>query len=185
MVAGPIPVNPADALPDLIIWSSFNLFGAFGNALLLFTSLLFPRKRNNLLLMNVHLVVFVAGVLASTLLLTGHGMSTDVPVGICLFNAAIILANSPVLAGAALALVAKVSALDCIVSTLSESEQVWSNAMLVYYPTSKILAWTSWTPLVRGRPDTCRHRSLANISYAAIAYSLYSFYSFVCYFPGR
>lgn len=108
MASAPVPVNPADKVPELVVWTTFNLFGAFGNALLLIASLLFPRKRNNVLLMNVHLVVFVAGILASSLILDGKGLSMNPPFGICLFNAAIILSNSAVLTGAALALVAKV-----------------------------------------------------------------------------
>jgi hypothetical protein len=104
----PTPVDLSAHLPSLVVWASFTFLAALGNLLLLFLSLLVPRLRANPLLLHLHFVFVVSGLVGGSLILEGDAMNQTPTSGRCLFNAAAILSNSALEAGAALGLVAKV-----------------------------------------------------------------------------
>lgn len=124
----------------MIVWAFFNLGAVCANALLFLLSLRSARLRGNPVLLNLEVIFMLTCASGAMLFWTGYPMSQQPPEGLCLFNAAIVLANPLATSGAALGLVLK----------------VWANAMAVYYPSSKILDMIGSTVFVRSSTETCR-----------------------------
>jgi hypothetical protein len=124
--------SPRAHLPVLVLWATFNLTAALGHALLLALSLTLRRLRANVLLLNLEAVFVVATASGALLVWTGAALDAAPPRGLCLANAVFAQANPAAQTGVAFGLVTK----------------VWSNAMLVYYPGSKVIEYMGITPVV-------------------------------------
>ncbi|KAJ7609815.1 hypothetical protein FB45DRAFT_1010104 [Roridomyces roridus] len=97
-------MSPDAHIPLLILWSTFNLLSAVGNTGLLALAVL-SRCRINSVLVNLQLIFAVTGLSGSLLIWTGHARDAEPPYALCLANAAMSMANVPLQAGAALAMI--------------------------------------------------------------------------------
>lgn len=108
MTSARVIINPADNIGQLAVWSTFNLFGSFGNALLLIIGLFIPRIRRNPLLISLHFVVATSSIMWTILVIAGQGMNEHPPFGLCLVSAASGYVLAAATTASALGLVTKV-----------------------------------------------------------------------------
>jgi hypothetical protein len=127
-------VNPSDYTPQLIVWSTFNIFAACSNILLLAVTLISQRRHANRILVNLEFIFIFTSASGSLLIWTGYARESYPPHGLCFANALVAMSNVPLMAGSALAIVLK----------------VWGSVMIACHP-----RWTStmqkiiWLPFVR------------------------------------
>jgi hypothetical protein len=86
-------VDPRDTLPQLAVWSTFNIFGAVSMSIVLAISLCVPHLRRVWLLVNLELFLMISCATGSILVWTGHALDRDPPRGLCTFNAAVTMSN--------------------------------------------------------------------------------------------
>jgi hypothetical protein len=126
--------NPREYLPHLIVWSTFNIFAALAIAALLLVTLISQRRAADRTLLNLEAIFILTSASGSILVWTGHALDTHPPYALCLFNAAIGMANVPLMAGAALAVVLK----------------VWGSVMIACHVRARgVVQWIIWRPFVR------------------------------------
>jgi hypothetical protein len=101
-------IDPAEHVPQIVYWTTMNLFAAVSQLVLIPLSLAVPRLRRNVLLLNLEFIFLITCSFGACLIWTGHAMDVNPPFGICLFNASITTFSTPAQAGAALSLVARV-----------------------------------------------------------------------------
>ncbi|KAJ7349031.1 hypothetical protein DFH08DRAFT_777924 [Mycena albidolilacea] len=129
--------NPREYLPHLIVWSTFNIFAALAIAALLLVTLVSQRRAADRALLNLEAIFILTSVSGSILVWTGHALDTHPPYALCLFNAAIGMANVPLMAGAALAVVLK----------------VWGSVMIAcHIRTRGVVQWIIWKPFLLALP---------------------------------
>ncbi|KAJ7703332.1 hypothetical protein B0H17DRAFT_1194518 [Mycena rosella] len=126
-------VNPSDFIPQLIIWSTFNIFAVCGLVVLLVVTLVAQGSKANLTLLNLEIIFILSSSTNSALIWTGHARDLNPPFQLCLMNAAVTISNIPLVSGAALSIVA----------------QVWGTAMGIWHPRMKsVMEWVVWTPIL-------------------------------------
>ncbi|KAJ7461984.1 hypothetical protein FB451DRAFT_1043979 [Mycena latifolia] len=124
-------VNPSKFTPQLIIWSTFNIFATWALVALLTVTLLATGLRANWILLNLEIIFILTSSTVSALVWTGNAWNLHPPFGLCLVNAAATLANTPLMAGAALSIVT----------------EVWGTAMSIWHPRCRpVMKWIVWTP---------------------------------------
>ncbi|KAJ7628834.1 hypothetical protein FB45DRAFT_44927 [Roridomyces roridus] len=129
--------RPVDFLPQLITWATFNIFAACGLVPLLLVTLYLQGLDANATLVNLEFIFILTSSSASALVWTGHALDPDPPFGLCLWNASAVMANTPLMAGAALAIVTK----------------VWGTTMSIWHPRWRpVMSWITWTPFLISIP---------------------------------
>ncbi|KAJ7684519.1 hypothetical protein DFH06DRAFT_899258, partial [Mycena polygramma] len=130
-------VNPNEHIPHLIVWSTFNIFAACSNAVLLAVMLISQRQNTNWVLVNLVLIFIVASATGSLLIWTGHDLDSHPPYGLCLFNASMSVANVPLMAGSAIAIVL----------------EAWGSVVIACHPSwQPALQWTRWKSFLLALP---------------------------------
>ncbi|KAJ6546924.1 hypothetical protein B0H19DRAFT_1265900 [Mycena capillaripes] len=130
-------VDPNEYAPHLIVWSTFNIFAACSNTILLAVTLISQRRNANRVLVNLELIFILTSACGSILIWTGHARDLHPPYGLCLFNASIGMANVPLMAGSAFAIVLK----------------VWGSVMIPCHPRwQPIVKWIIWKPFLLALP---------------------------------
>ncbi|KAJ7636830.1 hypothetical protein FB45DRAFT_682950, partial [Roridomyces roridus] len=128
---------PVDFLPQLITWATFNIFATCGLVPLLLVTLYLQGLDANATLVSLEFIFILTSSSASALVWTGHGLDPDPPFGLCLWNASVVMANTPLMAGAALAIVTK----------------VWGTTMSIWHPRwQPVMSWITWTPFLISIP---------------------------------
>ncbi|KAJ7770995.1 hypothetical protein DFH07DRAFT_804443 [Mycena maculata] len=126
-------VNPSNFLPQLVTWSTFNIFAACGLVALVVVTLHVQGLQANPTLLNLEVIFILSCSTTSALIWTGHARDPDPPFGLCLMNASATMSNTPLMAGAALAVVTK----------------VWGSATLTWHPRCAVaMQWIIWTPFL-------------------------------------
>ncbi|KAJ7696226.1 hypothetical protein B0H17DRAFT_1198146 [Mycena rosella] len=126
-------VDPSDFIPQLVIWSTFNIFATCGLVALFIVTLLVYGMKANWTLVNLEIIFILSSSTTSALIWTGHARDLHPPFELCLMNASATMANVPLMAGAALSIVAK----------------VWGTAMGIWHPRVRpVLEWIIWTPIL-------------------------------------
>ncbi|KAJ7827632.1 hypothetical protein B0H14DRAFT_3720303, partial [Mycena olivaceomarginata] len=126
-------VNPSDYIPHLVIYATFNIFAACGLVALLAVTLLVQGPSANSSLVNLEIIFIISSSTSSVLIWTGHARDPHPPFALCLLSASATISNTPLMAGAALALVAK----------------VWGTAMGIWHPQYRLLCgWITCTPVL-------------------------------------
>ncbi|KAF7352261.1 hypothetical protein MVEN_01189800 [Mycena venus] len=130
-------VDPSDYIPQLVVYSTFNIFAACSLVALVAVTLLVQDATANLTLLNLEVIFIISSSTSSALIWTGHARDSHPPFTLCLFNASATMSNTPLMAGAALALVAK----------------VWGTAMIIWHPRYRqLFEWVTWTPFLLSFP---------------------------------
>ncbi|KAJ7778628.1 hypothetical protein DFH07DRAFT_795364 [Mycena maculata] len=130
-------VNPNEHFQLLIVWSTFNIFAACANAILLAIMLISQRWNSNPILVNLELIFVWTCSSGSLLIWTGHALDSDPPYGLCLANASMSMANVPLQAASALAIVLK----------------VWGCVMIACHPRWRpAVEWIIWLPFLIALP---------------------------------
>ncbi|KAJ7167808.1 hypothetical protein C8R46DRAFT_1350744 [Mycena filopes] len=125
--------NPSDFLPQLVTWSTFNLFATFSLVVLLGITLFLQGPTANSTLLNLEFVFIVVSSTNSALIWTGHALNPQPPFALCLLNASATMSNIPFTGGAAVAIVAK----------------VWGTAMMLWHPRCRhAMRWITWPPFL-------------------------------------
>jgi hypothetical protein len=101
-------VHPAAQRTEVVLWSTFNLLACAGFLAMFVARLCVPRRRKNLVLLNLEFAFFFATGGSASLTWTGHVMDRDVPFGLCLASGAFMSSISTIQTGAAFALTCKV-----------------------------------------------------------------------------
>ncbi|KAJ6560223.1 hypothetical protein B0H19DRAFT_1069899 [Mycena capillaripes] len=126
-------VDPSDFMPQLITYSAFNIFATCGLVALFAVTLLVQGVNANPSLLNLELIFIISSSTDSALIWTGHARDPDPPFVLCLLNASATMSNVPLMAGAALSIVA----------------QVWGTAMTIWHPRYRpLMEWVLWTPFL-------------------------------------
>ncbi|KAJ6536670.1 hypothetical protein DFH09DRAFT_992222 [Mycena vulgaris] len=126
-------VNPSDFIPELVTWSTFNIFATCALTALFIVTLLVQGLTASGTLLNLELIFILTSSTTSSLTWTGHARTLDPPFGLCLFNASATMSSVPLMAGAAFSIVTK----------------VWGTAMVIWHPRCRfVLEWVVWTPLL-------------------------------------
>ncbi|KAJ7771559.1 hypothetical protein B0H16DRAFT_1305969 [Mycena metata] len=126
-------VDPHEHLPLLTVWSTFNIFAACANSVLLAVTLVSQRWDTNYVLVNLEAIFILTSAGGSLLVWTGHALDQHPPYKLCLVNASLGMANVPLMAGSALAIVLK----------------VWGGVMIACHPRwQPVVKWIIWMPLV-------------------------------------
>ncbi|KAJ6515272.1 hypothetical protein C8R45DRAFT_955891 [Mycena sanguinolenta] len=126
-------VDPSSYIPQLVVYATFNIFATCSLVALLAVTLIVQGPSTNPSLVNLEIIFILSSSTSSALIWTGHARDTHPPFGLCLFNAAATMSNTPLMAGAALALVLK----------------VWGTGMAIWHPRfTRLLEWVTWTPLL-------------------------------------
>ncbi|KAF7335285.1 hypothetical protein MSAN_02339200 [Mycena sanguinolenta] len=126
-------VDPSGYIPQLVVYATFNIFAACGLVALLTVTLIVQGFTANPSLVNLEIIFIISSSTSSALIWTGHARDTHPPFGLCLFNAAATMSNTPLMAGAALALVLK----------------VWGIGMGIWHPRlTPLTEWATWTPFL-------------------------------------
>ncbi|KAJ7460908.1 hypothetical protein B0H11DRAFT_2057361 [Mycena galericulata] len=130
-------VNPHEHLSLLIVWSTFNIFAACSNAILLTVTLVSQRRDAHRLLVNLELLFVLAPASGSLLIWTGHALDSYPPYALCLANASMTMSNVPLQGGAASAIVL----------------QVWGSVMMACHPRwIRTIEWIIWFPFLIALP---------------------------------
>ncbi|KAJ7076196.1 hypothetical protein B0H15DRAFT_602704 [Mycena belliarum] len=125
--------NPSNFIPELVLWAAFEMFATCSLVALLTVTLLAMGLRANPTLLNLEIIFIISSSTSSVLIWTGNARNMDPPFSLCLMNASAVMANVPLMAGAALAIVA----------------EVWGTAMTIWYPRFRpVLQWVIWTPFL-------------------------------------
>ncbi|KAJ6615619.1 hypothetical protein B0H10DRAFT_2255826 [Mycena sp. CBHHK59/15] len=126
--------DPSQYIPQLVVWSTFNIFAACSLIILVALTLVIQGSKANIILLNLEIIFILTSSTSSILIWTGHARDSHPPFGLCVFNAAVTMSNIPLMAGAALALVAK----------------VWGTAMMIWHPCMRptLMEWVVWVPLL-------------------------------------
>ncbi|KAJ7265412.1 hypothetical protein B0H12DRAFT_197579 [Mycena haematopus] len=126
-------VDPSGFIPPLIVYAIFNIFTTCGIGALLAVTLIVQGSSASPSLVNLEIIFIITSSTSSALIWTGHARDTHPPFALCLFNASATMSNTPLVAGAALALVVK----------------VWGTAMEILHPRfTRLLGWITWNPLL-------------------------------------
>ncbi|KAJ7043036.1 hypothetical protein C8F04DRAFT_1286952 [Mycena alexandri] len=129
--------DPHEYLPLLTVWSTFNIFAACANSVLLAVTLISQGWDTNRALVNLEAIFIVTSACGSLLVWTGHALDQHPPYGLCLANASMVMANVPLMAGSALAIVLK----------------VWGGVMIACHPRwQPVVKWIIWTPVLLSLP---------------------------------
>jgi hypothetical protein len=142
-------VNPRQQVNLIILWTVFNVLACLGFTILLVSGLFIRRVRGNPVLLSLYAVFVVATAAGPLLTWTGYAMSYEVPIGLCIVSGAFGSSWSLAQVASTFALVLKVGEHVTCQSSTNGDDQVWSHALLISYPQSKVLRWTSSSPLVR------------------------------------
>ncbi|KAJ6606364.1 hypothetical protein DFH09DRAFT_1299627 [Mycena vulgaris] len=130
-------VNPNDFIPHLIAWSTFNIFSACANIVLLAVTLISQRRDANRVLVNLEFIFIFTSASGSLLIWTGHARDSYPPHGLCFSNALVSMSNVPLMAGSALAIVLK----------------VWGGVMIACHPQWRpTVEWMIWMPFLIALP---------------------------------
>ncbi|KAJ7677255.1 hypothetical protein B0H17DRAFT_1207170 [Mycena rosella] len=130
-------VDPNDYIPHLIIWSTFNIFAACSNIVLLTVTLISQRRAANHVLVNLEVIFIFTSASASLLIWTGHARDLHPPHNLCFSNALLAMSNVPFMGGSALAIVIK----------------VWGSVMIACHPRWRpTVEWIIWMPFLVALP---------------------------------
>ncbi|KAJ7681209.1 hypothetical protein B0H17DRAFT_898265, partial [Mycena rosella] len=125
--------NPADFIPQLVIWSTFYIFATCALVPLFIITVVVQGLRTSATLLSLQLSFILASGAASALIWTGHARDLNPPFELCLINASAIMSNIPLNGGAALSLVVN----------------VWGAAMIIWHPRVRpVMQWITWTPIL-------------------------------------
>ncbi|KAJ7165964.1 hypothetical protein C8R46DRAFT_1351443 [Mycena filopes] len=125
--------TPSDFLPQLVAWSTFNLFTTCSLVVLLGVTLFLQGLTANSTLLNLEFIFIIVSSTNSALIWTGHALDPEPPFALCLLNASATMSNTPLTAGAAVAIVAK----------------VWGTAMMFWLPQCRpVMLWIIWPPFL-------------------------------------
>ncbi|KAJ7491190.1 hypothetical protein FB451DRAFT_1389918 [Mycena latifolia] len=130
-------VNPNDYIPELTVWSTFNIFAACSNIILLAVTLISQRRDANPVLINLEGIFVFTSASGSLLIWTGHARDSHPPYGLCFTNALVGMSNVPFMAGSALSIVLK----------------VWGSVMIACHPRwGKAVGYIIWMPVLIALP---------------------------------
>ncbi|KAJ7784138.1 hypothetical protein B0H16DRAFT_1296314 [Mycena metata] len=125
--------NPSDFIPQLITWSTLSIFATWSLVVLLAVTLFLQGPTANSTLINLEFIFIIASSTNSILIWTGHALNPEPPFTLCVFNASAIMANLPLMAGAAVTIVIK----------------VWGTAMMFWHPRCRsTMVWIIWPPFL-------------------------------------
>ncbi|KAJ7034136.1 hypothetical protein C8F04DRAFT_1102367 [Mycena alexandri] len=125
--------HPSDFIPQLVTWSTLSIFATWSLVVLLVVTLFLQGPTANSTLINLEFIFIIASSTSSVLIWTGHALDPEPPFALCLFNASATMANTPLMAGAAVTIVIK----------------IWGTAMMFWHPRCRpAMVWIIWPPFL-------------------------------------